>query len=68
MIIVYIICHAMDIDISWALSGFSAGEELRLHDKWAGSCVPSGGAVVNPDPTGRRNGQGGSFLCLSTVR
>jgi hypothetical protein len=32
-------------------------KELRLHDQWAESCVPSGGAVVNPDPTGRRNGQ-----------
>ena len=45
-----------------------SGKELRLHDKWAESCVPSGGAIVNPDPTGRRNGQGGSFLCPSTVR
>ena len=34
-------------------------KELKLHDKWAESCVPSGGAVVNPDPLGRRNGQGG---------
>ena len=33
-------------------------KELKLCDKWAESCVPSGGAVVNPDPVGRRNGQG----------
>ena len=33
-------------------------QELRLRDEWAERCVPSGGAVVNPDPTGRRNGQG----------
>ena len=33
-------------------------EELKLKDKWAETCVPSGGAVVNSDPTGRRNGQG----------
>jgi hypothetical protein len=32
-------------------------KELKLSDKWAESCVPSGGAVVNPDPVGRRNGQ-----------
>ena len=33
-------------------------EELKLKDEWAVKCVPSGGAVMNPDPTGRRNGQG----------
>ena len=33
-------------------------EELKLKDEWAGKCVPSGGAVVNTDLTGRRNGQG----------
>ena len=34
--------------------------ELKLRDKWAETCVPSGGAVMNPDLTGRRNGQGKS--------
>ena len=33
-------------------------KELKLCDKWAESCIPSGGAVVNPDPVGRRNGHG----------
>lgn len=33
-------------------------QELKLRDEWAERCVPSGGAVVNPDPTRRRNGQG----------
>ena len=42
-------------------------EELKLHDKWAESCVPSGGAVVNPDPTGRRNGCG-KTICIHSSR
>jgi hypothetical protein len=32
-------------------------KELKLVDEWMETCVPSGGAVVNSDPTGRRNGQ-----------
>lgn len=45
-------------------------KELKLHDQWAESCVPSGGAVVNPDPTGRRNGrvapQEGDLIFIKT--
>ena len=33
-------------------------EELHLKDEWEEMCVPSGGAVINPDPMGRRNGRG----------
>ncbi|XP_071956613.1 cilia- and flagella-associated protein 298-A-like [Antedon mediterranea] len=31
--------------------------DLKLKDEWADKCMPSGGAVVNQDPIGRRNGQ-----------
>ncbi|XP_063696110.1 cilia- and flagella-associated protein 298 [Culicoides brevitarsis] len=32
-------------------------EELHLKDEFSESCYPSGGFVMNKDPTGRRNGQ-----------
>ncbi|XP_033112494.1 cilia- and flagella-associated protein 298-like [Anneissia japonica] len=31
--------------------------DLKLKDEWADKCIPSGGAIVNLDPIGRRNGQ-----------
>lgn len=33
-------------------------EELKLKDEFAEVCIPSGGFVMNLDPTGRRNGRG----------
>ncbi|XP_069127896.1 cilia- and flagella-associated protein 298-like [Argopecten irradians] len=30
--------------------------DLKLKDEWADKCVPSGGAKMNKDPIGRRNG------------
>ncbi len=32
--------------------------DLKLTDQCADTCIPSGGFIENPDPTGRRNGQG----------
>lgn len=32
-------------------------EELKLVDKWAETCIPSGGWTHNEDPVGRRNGR-----------
>ena len=36
--------------------------DLKLVDEWEDSCVPSGGAVENKDPIGRRNGKGNNEL------
>ena len=33
-------------------------EDLKLKDEWEDKCIPSGGAVDNKDPIGRRNGHG----------
>ena len=46
------------------MTGTAQVKELKLSDKWSESCVPSGGAVVNPDPVGRRNGQGKEIVCI----
>ena len=32
--------------------------DLNLKDEWEDKCVPSGGAVLNSDDIGRRNGHG----------
>ena len=32
--------------------------DLKLVDEYADKIIPSGGFVENPDPVGRRNGQG----------
>lgn len=34
--------------------------DLKLKDEFEEVCIPSGGFVMNPDPTGRRNGRGKS--------
>ena len=39
-------------------------EELKLKDEWEAKCVPSGGAVINKDPIGRRNGHGRNSMQL----
>ncbi len=32
--------------------------ELKLDDPWTARCYPSGGSRSNPDPIGRRTGNG----------
>lgn len=32
--------------------------DLKLHDEWEDSCIPSGGAEFKKDEIGRRNGHG----------
>lgn len=58
----------MQCDVKCGVTVLQVGE-LKLKDKWAETCVPSGGAVMNPDPTGRRNGQGEVLhVCYGMLR
>ena len=42
-------------------------EELKLKDEWSSKCYPSGGAVLNPDPIGKRTGNGKKAAVLAST-